>query len=180
MSGICFAELAVAPGVTLRAAAPGDADEFALVECNRAYLEQWLAWVPHTRDSEAINAFISGACEDARRGTALTALIRDGRAIVGAVGLHHIDRLTRGAEIGYWLAERAGGRGIMTAAARALVEYAFGELGLHRMELVAAVGNVRSRRLAERLGMTHEATLRERLFINGVFHDAALYVRLAR
>jgi RimJ/RimL family protein N-acetyltransferase len=64
------------------------------------------------------------------------------------------------AETGYWLGPAARGRGYATEAVRAVARHAFG-LGLTRIELLAAVGNVASQRVAERAGFTREGVLRE-------------------
>lgn len=83
---------------------------------------------------------------------------------VCAVGLHRIKGLGSPlggtGEIGYWTAPGARGRGFMTEAAREVCRWAFEELGLARIEWLAAVGNEASWRVVEKLGFTREGTLR--------------------
>jgi ribosomal-protein-serine acetyltransferase len=97
---------------------------------------------------------------------------------VGIIGLNRLDRFHKQTEIGYWLAEECQGRGIMTACCRTLVDFVFREYGLHRVEIRAAVGNTKSRAIPERLGFTHEGTLREAEWVNDRFVDGAVYAVL--
>ncbi|WP_261554800.1 GNAT family N-acetyltransferase [Frankia tisae] len=69
------------------------------------------------------------------------------------------------AEIGYWCAAPARGQGVMSQAVATLTRWAFGALGLARIEWRAAVGNVASLRVAEKNGYTLEGTLRQALVV---------------
>jgi ribosomal-protein-serine acetyltransferase len=80
---------------------------------------------------------------------------------VGTIGLEVADDASE-AEVGYWLAADAQGRGIMTRATEVLVRFAFEELDRNRMVILCAVDNERSRAVPERLGFTLEGTLRLR------------------
>lgn len=62
---------------------------------------------------------------------------------------------------------------------RAVVDYAFGRLGLHRVEIRCAADNHRSRAIPERLGFTQEGVLRESGYLNGRFVDMVVYGVLA-
>jgi ribosomal-protein-serine acetyltransferase len=86
-----------------------------------------------------------------------------------------IDRVARNAIIGYWLAEEYEGRGLITRAVRALIDHAFGEWQLHRVEIRAAAENVRSRAVPERLGFTQEGVLREAELVGGEYQDLVVY-----
>jgi RimJ/RimL family protein N-acetyltransferase len=76
------------------------------------------------------------------------------------------------AEIGYWADPRARGRGVVTDAARVLCRWGFRDLDLHLIQWRAEVGNVASRRVAEKAGFTIEATLRQRLHHRGTWVDS--------
>jgi ribosomal-protein-serine acetyltransferase len=67
----------------------------------------------------------------------------------------------------------------MTRAVRAVVEHAFKDLGLHRVEIRCAVGNARSRAIPERLGFRQEGVLRDAEHVLGRRLDVVLYSRLA-
>ncbi len=100
-------------------------------------------------------------------------------APLGIIGLRHIDVPMRTAQIGTWLARAHWGSGANAEAKRLILDFAFGQLGLHRIEARIALGNVRSRRAFERLGGRCEGTIRESFFKDGTFHDQCLYAILA-
>jgi ribosomal-protein-serine acetyltransferase len=108
-----------------------------------------------------------------------TAVVDPGGAIVGVVGVHHLDWANGKTSIGYWLARDAQGRGVMTAAVRAYVDYAFTTLGLHRVEIEAAVENVRSRAIPQRLGFREEGIRREVERVGERRLDRVVYAVLA-
>lgn len=97
-----------------------------------------------------------------------------------AIGSHPIDWEQAVGSVGYWLAADAQGRGIATRAVAAYLDHAFGPWGLRRMEIRAAVDNLPSRAIAERLGFTHEGTLRGLHLVRGVVQDVAVYGLLAQ
>ena len=74
-------------------------------------------------------------------------------------------------EIGYWSAPWARGRGVTTRAVRLLATWAAEEFELRRVELVIAVENTASNRVAEKAGFTHEGTLRQYRESKGVWRD---------
>ena len=99
--------------------------------------------------------------------------------MIGAAGFAGIDWVARATSVGYWLSEEHQGRGLMTRAVKALVDHAFGELELHRVEIQAAADNLRSRAIPERLGFQEEGTLREAERVGGRYHDLVVYGLLA-
>jgi RimJ/RimL family protein N-acetyltransferase len=78
-------------------------------------------------------------------------------------------------EIAYVVAPAARGRGVASAAVRALSAWAFTELKLERLQLSIRPGNVASRRVAEKTGYAYEGTLRSSKLIRGRRVDAAVY-----
>src|SRR5690606_27508035 len=101
--------------------------------------------------------------------------IFDGRRFLGSCGLNHIDAAVGVANLGYWVRTRATGRGVAPEAAARVVEWAFAHTDLERIETLAAAGNRRSQRVAEKIGATREGVLRRRLAVFGRFHDAVIY-----
>jgi ribosomal-protein-serine acetyltransferase len=67
----------------------------------------------------------------------------------------------------------------MTRAVSALIDHAFGPLGMHRVEIRSAVSNDRSRALCERLGLVEEGVLREAEAFTDRYHDLVVYSALA-
>ncbi|PRY34798.1 GNAT family N-acetyltransferase [Umezawaea tangerina] len=100
--------------------------------------------------------------------------------LVGNVSLHKIDAEQLTAEMGYRVGAWARGRGVATAAVRAVTEWGFEELGLQRVQLFHAVGNVASCRVAVKCGYRDEGTLRSAsVYGDGVRYDEHLHARLA-
>ncbi|KAF5087627.1 GNAT family N-acetyltransferase [Methanoculleus horonobensis] len=95
--------------------------------------------------------------------------------LVGAVGLTEIDHGHGRAELGFWVAKSCWGRGYATEAARALIEYGFSILGLHRVYGTHFSRNPASGRVMEKCGMGHEAHLREHARKWGVFEDVEVW-----
>jgi [ribosomal protein S5]-alanine N-acetyltransferase len=101
--------------------------------------------------------------------------------VVGLIGLHAWQHHHRRAELGYDLARSHWGRGIAGDAARAVIEYGFGAMALHRIQAHTIADNHRSVRLLEGLGFQREGTLREfSLEDDGAYHDSAVYGLLSR
>ncbi|HYV24780.1 MAG TPA: GNAT family protein [Pyrinomonadaceae bacterium] len=94
---------------------------------------------------------------------------------LGGVGLNFINRIHQFGNLGYWVRTSAAGRGIATRSTKLAARFGFEKLGLNRIEIVAAVENIASQRVAERAGARREGVLRNRLSINGVPHDAVLF-----
>jgi ribosomal-protein-serine acetyltransferase len=153
---------------------------FALVDANRAHLRRWLAWVDGASDAARIGEFLRGVQARALVGTSLELAIEYDRELAGIAGFRSLDPANRAGEIGYWLREDRGGRGIMTASCRALVRHGFESLGLNRISLAAAVENRRSRRVAERIGFRLDGVLRDAEWLYDHFVDHAVYSLLRR
>ncbi|MGZ8493068.1 MAG: GNAT family N-acetyltransferase [Gemmatirosa sp.] len=96
---------------------------------------------------------------------------------LGAVGLQ-ISMAHAHAEIGYWIGVDAWGRGYATEAARALIAYAFGALGLHRVQGRHFTRNPASGRVMQKLGMRHEGVHRDAYRRWERFEDVAVYAVL--
>lgn len=95
-------------------------------------------------------------------------------SLVGAMGLVRLAQLQspeRQAELGFWTAKEQRGRGYTVEAARAVLRWAFCELGVERMEWLAEAGNDGSWAVARRLGFQREGTLRAKLLHEGTRRD---------
>ena len=149
-----------------------------MIEANRAYLARWMPWAAaQTRESTV--EFIRSARRQAAADDGFQAALTCDGAIIGVVGFHSVNWQHGSTTIGYWLDERHQGGGLMTRAVRALVDLAFGEWGLHRVEIRAAIDNDRSRAIPERLGFREEGVQREAEQIGERYNDLAVYGLLA-
>jgi ribosomal-protein-serine acetyltransferase len=155
------------------------AEAFAAIDANREYLRRWLPWLDDLRTVDDERAFIRRAAEQAARNDGFQAAICHRGQLVGGVGFHYVNWPNRKTEIGYWLAESAQGRGVMTRCCRALVDHAFAGWGLNRVVIFCATDNHRSRAVPERLGFTHEGTYRQAEWLYDHFVDLEGYAMLA-
>jgi RimJ/RimL family protein N-acetyltransferase len=80
--------------------------------------------------------------------------------LLGSISLMSIDWRNARAEVGYWLAADARGRGHATRSVRLISGWGFQSLGLERLELHVATENLTSQAVAERAGFTREAVFR--------------------
>jgi ribosomal-protein-serine acetyltransferase len=165
-------------GLVIHAATAADADEsYAIVDVERERLREWLPWVDHTTSADVTREFLANAARsDAASEAIHTALRLDG-ALVGFADLR-LNLLFRTGEVGYWLAAAAVGKGVITRVVAELFEIGFAGFGLHRIQLQVATGNVRSRAVAERLGMYYEGIRREAEALPSGFVDLAVYSTL--
>ncbi|SDK54357.1 GNAT family N-acetyltransferase [Microbulbifer yueqingensis] len=100
--------------------------------------------------------------------------------LVGTCTLAGINRDNRHAEIGFALDPARRGRGVMVRAVRPLLDFAFGQLDMHRIEADVDPRNTPSIRLLEKQGFTREGLLRERYLEEDGFQDAIIYGLLRR
>ena len=96
--------------------------------------------------------------------------------LLGTLSLHSINQANAVGQLGYFVRESERGRGIAVEASRLLINFAFKELNLHRLEVLVATHNHNSEKVAQKLGAEKEAILKERLKWNDQFFDASLYV----
>jgi ribosomal-protein-serine acetyltransferase len=164
---------------SLRVLRREDAPElFAVTAANREHLREWLPWVDVVRAVGDTLSYIDVTIGHREGGRGPTFAILCGGAITGVIGFRPVDRVNNVGEIGYWLAAGAQGRGVMTRCCRFLVRYAFLTLDLNRVEIAAAIDNVRSRAIPERLGFTLEGVLRQREHLRGRYLSHAMYSML--
>ncbi|MFF5716069.1 GNAT family N-acetyltransferase [Streptomyces buecherae] len=104
----------------------------------------------------------------------LAVVTKDDGVLVGAMGLVRLELAgpERQAEIGYWTVKEHRGRGYTVEAARRMIDWAFGELGVERVEWYAEVGNEGSWAVARSLGFQREGTLRARIPHAGTRRDS--------
>ncbi|PLR81206.1 RimJ/RimL family protein N-acetyltransferase [Bacillus canaveralius] len=158
-----------------------DAEElYQLVDSNRRHLRQWLPWVDSMNSPLQYHSIIPMWLKQFADNNGFNLGIRYNKILVGSLGFHHIDWHNEQTSIGYYLAEQAQGRGIMTKSVQALLNYAFYDLGLNRIEIRCGTRNIASRSIPVRLGFTEEGLIRDGEKLNGFFHDLIVYGLLAR
>lgn len=105
------------------------------------------------------------------------AIVVNGRA-VGSIGLVRKDDVYRKSmELGYWLGEEFWGRGIVTEAIGAIVEYGFSTFDIVRIYADVFEWNAASARVLEKNGFVFEARLKKAIFKNGRVADLLMYAK---
>jgi ribosomal-protein-alanine N-acetyltransferase len=113
------------------------------------------------------------------QGYALFILRASDATLVGGLSISNVRRgVAQAASVGYWIGEPHAGRGHMTEALRAVLPFAFGTLGLNRLEAACQPNNGPSRRVLEKVGFRREGMARRYLKINGAWQDHDLYALL--
>jgi RimJ/RimL family protein N-acetyltransferase len=124
------------------------------------WIEQWkVLWQNETDASWAITDEASGA-------------------VLGRMGLRGIHLDEGRAEAAYWVLPAARGRGVATSALQALIDWAFQEVGLHRLDLMHSVHNTPSCRVALKTGFELEGVLRDYALHQDGWHGYHLHARL--
>jgi ribosomal-protein-serine acetyltransferase len=156
------------------------ADElFRVTDANREHLRAWLPWVDNTHGPDDTRAFLRETRKQLAEDRGFQTAVRERGTLVGVIGHHGISWANRSASLGYWLAQDAQGRGIMTHACQAFTGHAFDVLRLNRVEIRCATENQRSRAIPERLHFTTEGTLRQAEWLYDHSVDHVVYGMLA-
>jgi len=129
---------------------------FRSIRENTHYLRRWLPFVDETYSVSQTEAYIRSVLDGNSLKKDLVWEIRKNGELVGVISLKEVDDINGRTEIGYWIREIYEGHGIVTDCCRKLIDYAFNELHLFRVQIRVAPGNLRSARVPERLGFRFE------------------------
>jgi Acetyltransferases, including N-acetylases of ribosomal proteins len=152
-----------------------DSDEESLAEyANNNNIARFLTDAfPHPYSLDDAKAFISSVKDE--NPTKCFAIDLNGEAI-GSIGIHpQSDVHRRNAEIGYFLAEKFWGQGIIPEAIRQIVKYGFETFDITRIYARPFGHNLKSQRVLKKVGFTLEARFENALFKNGEFTDELIY-----
>jgi len=140
---------------------------------------RWLPWCHENYARADSEAWIERclAMWEAEEEFVFAILADDGPHVLGGAGLNKFDRQRRIANLGYWMRSSAQGRGIATQAVRLVSAFGF-EYGFAQLEIVAALDNLASRRVAEKSGARFQGVERGRIHFRGQRLDAAIYALL--
>ena len=146
---------------------------FNTIDREREYLGKWLPFIELTKDIYFTNQFIENYLNSDKIN--LTFAISYQKQFAGIIGLKDTDLDNKKTEIGYWMSERFQGKGIMTRSCKVLIEYVFKSKDMHRVQIKAATGNLKSRAIPERIGFKFEGIERDAELHNYGFVDLAIY-----
>jgi ribosomal-protein-serine acetyltransferase len=164
--------------VILQPYRPSDADEnYQAIRESLAELSPWLPFAHQDYSLKECRGWIKQRPGEWKKGTAYEFAIFDAKdeSYLGGCGLNHVNYNDFSANLGYWIRTSRTGQGAAPAAARLLAAWGFKALGLNRIEIVVATGNMRSQRVAEKAGAKRESVLRNRLLLNDKPYDAVMF-----
>lgn len=132
--------------------------------------------IPHPYGDGMAEAWIATHPQQFRERKECTfaVVMKHGQQLIGGVSLSLTMAHARG-ELGYWIGKPFWGQGYCTEAARAVVDYGFSGLGLHRIQARHLSRNSASGRVMAKLGMLHEGRLRGHTRKWDVFEDVDVY-----
>jgi [ribosomal protein S5]-alanine N-acetyltransferase len=166
----------------IRPLEPGDAGPLArLFAANREFMAPFEPPRPEGYYTESVQAeriadLLVRTAEDHVYGF----VVLDQGEIAGRITLSEVVRgPLQSANVGYWIDQGRNGRGLATRALAALLETAFGELGLHRVGACTRLENHASQRVLAKNGFTRIGIARRHLFVGGEWRDQILFERLA-
>ena len=148
---------------------------------SRDFLVPWEpSWPPDALSRASFRARIARYSEDWRTDQAYNFFIfRLDEELLGGIGLSNLRRgVAETASLGYWVGEPFARQGYMTAALPLVLDFAFGQLRLHRVEAACLPSNIASRALLTKTGFQQEGRARQYLRIDGKWQDHLLFAIL--
>jgi ribosomal-protein-serine acetyltransferase len=148
----------------------------AIVE-SKDELSPWMEWL-HPDYSLADTEQWAAICRKAWEADSMfgfTIIENQTGQILGGCSVGITSHLHRNGAIGYWIRSSRTKQGFASEAAGLLAQFGFRQVGLIRIEILVAVGNMASERVAEKMGAVREGRLRNRLLFRGQPRDAHLF-----
>lgn len=161
--------------LTLRKFTVQDAQAMFSNWANDETVTRFLTWLPH-ESVDATRQLLELWCADYEKPNTYNWLIVYQGTPIGNISVVRSSEQSEYAELGYCMGCAYWNKGIMTEAAKAVIDYLFAEVGINRIQISHAVKNPASGRVAQKCGLTFEGTKREYFkAINGEFLDIADY-----
>lgn len=157
------------------------ADIFQAIDSQRKYLGKWLPFVKFTNNVSDTEQFIASINANPSDDREYVFVILYDNQFAGIVGFKSTDKVNKKTEIGYWLSRHFQKMGIVTLSVMRLIEFAWEEMGMNRIQIRCAAGNVPSKRIPKRLRFRFEGIERDGELLSGdVFTDLEVYSLLRR
>jgi len=155
------------------------ADALDVCQAVHESLNELMPWMPWCHPNYSLldsRTWLEGQVKAFQAGTAFEfAIVSSAGRYLGGCGVNDIGQANRRGNIGYWVRTSEARRGVATAAVRLAYQWAMENTNLLRLEILIAVGNVASQRVAEKAGAVREGTLRKRLLLHDEPHDAVMF-----
>lgn len=146
-----------------------------------AEVARFLIWEPHKSINDSL-WFINFAEQQYNdRSSIIWGIeLREQKKLIGTIDLRGFASQHRCGDVGYVISQKYWGKGIVSEAFIALINYGFGELNLNRIEAHCEEENIGSWRVMEKTGLKFEGVLREKVFIKNKFRTMKMYSVLRR
>ena len=164
--------------VALRRFHPRDVDAlYAATHESLPDLIPWMSWATPSYGRAEVAEYIRIVADSWEAGRYYAFAITDARdgTMLGAASLSHIHPVYNFCNLGYWIRSSRRGNGLASRAARLAARFGFEQLGLLRVEIVIAVENAASLKVAEKSGAHREGILRDRMTVREDVHDAVMF-----
>jgi ribosomal-protein-serine acetyltransferase len=153
---------------------------FNAIDQNRQFLRKWLPFVDFTQKMNDTERFVRSILEKPATRRDEVYVIRYKNEFAGLIGFKDPDRVNDKIEIGYWLIEKMTGKGIATAAVRKMINLAFRNMEMNRVQIRCGVGNHKSSAIPLRLGFSLEGIERDGERHNHSYIDLEVYSLLRK
>ena len=124
---------------------------FNVINSNREFLRKWLSWVDTTNAVEDTIFYVQSVANPDIYKSRIVFEIWYKEIFTGLIDFHGSDQINKKVEIGYWLAENFQGKGIVTKACKACIDYAFNNFDIEKINIKCAIGNIKSQKIPQRL-----------------------------
>ena len=150
---------------------------FSSVTESVEHLGTWLPWCHKDYSLDEAQMWVQYSIQQWQSGAEYNFVIEDldSQKILGSVAINQMVPMHRCGNLGYWVTKSALGQGVCVAAIKQLLQYAFIDLGLQRIEIHVLEENYASNRVAEKLNATFEGIQRNKLFFKGKPYSAKCY-----
>lgn len=148
---------------------------FNAISENRKFLRKWLPFVDFTNKITDTERFVRSILEKPVEKRDEVYVIWYNYEFAGLIGFKDADRINDKIEIGYWLTEKMTGKGIATLAVHKMVNLAFRNMDMNRVQIRCGVGNVKSSAIPRRLGFTFEGIERSGERHNHTYIDLEVF-----
>ena len=152
---------------------------FETIDRDRKYLRNWLPFIDSTRQVSDTENFIKSITNKSNSRDIIYSIWYK-EEFAGLVGFKDTDWINRKTEIGYWLAEKMQGKGVITSCVERLIKHAFQKLKLNRIQIKVAENNSKSASIPKRLNFVFEGIERAGEKHNNQYLNLETYSLLKR
>jgi ribosomal-protein-alanine N-acetyltransferase len=142
---------------------------------------EFLIWNPHTKINDSLD-FIQFAQEQFEAESSLIwgIELKAEKKLIGTIDLRGFNSIHRCGDVGYVISKKYWNKGFVTEAFKEIVRFGFTELNLNRIEAHCEHENAGSWKIMEKVGLSFEGTLREKVFFKEKFHSMKMHSILKR